>query len=777
MSVKLTALERDRSARSSDQPADMTASIRGFCEETRGGVTLYFLVMMILLLGLLGLVIDSSRTFVAHSNAQNYIDIVAVAAANELDGRPDAIIRANKVINSSMLTKSTTIGMAEDDEFKIGQVYFLTDAPNSPDGTLRPEHFQSKITTDPAAATHVLLATESRSVPFGLLHLVFKSENGGGKFDFRTWAAATLVRRSTPPLLAAVIPAADDPFQWPAGTALRLEKNRDGSWAPGQYGVNLGIPDDPNNTCAAHVNDSEDYLECLLAIDDPQDTFGNAVVSFTGDNTTSITIQDSDGNDVTVKQDSLNVHAALNSRFGIIDPQAASWINETSVSIDTNQITSRPMDCAGNIIYTAEGSTKNKEGQGEDYQGLPKAQCFNDGTCGYLSNGAVTLEELNTYFNFAHDTDLPATDHDGNPFKTRYDVYNYERHMGLLEPEQDGNQGSRATCHATNSASDTKANRRVIRIALVSESEITNTSSLQQTDMPIVAYVDAFLSDYVEHRPTFIATFDDPVPDGNGGFIYPRAGDIPNTYQDEVQQGSDYRTFDPYKDQGMRVYAIANERIKNNGSREGFHFPILFDTSNYSGGDNDLADETHNIGNVIVIPEKGDTRPTNDRHKTGPDDHAQGGILIFTWDYQTVVNSIRFFDGEESDNKVYLYRDQLEWSDIETHTDPEAFLELHTPDATIDIPKIGDHEHLTLSISSDKAYTDAVADADNAIDAKGIQTMIIELTGSGAVDEINFSNQAASQNKHDNMEVEVVDVIRPYDDPDRREASWPHLTN
>ncbi|MEM7668211.1 MAG: Tad domain-containing protein, partial [Pseudomonadota bacterium] len=62
----------------------------------RGSITIQVVIMSILLLGALGLVIDSGRLYATHSQMQAYADQVALAAANELDGEDDAIHRATQ---------------------------------------------------------------------------------------------------------------------------------------------------------------------------------------------------------------------------------------------------------------------------------------------------------------------------------------------------------------------------------------------------------------------------------------------------------------------------------------------------------------------------------------------------------------------------------------------------------------------------------------------------------------------------------------------------------
>ncbi|MBT0956860.1 Hint domain-containing protein [Alphaproteobacteria bacterium KMM 3653] len=65
--------------------------------------------------------------------------------------------------------------------------------------------------------------------------------------------------------------------------------------------------------------------------------------------------------------------------------------------------------------------------------------------------------------------------------------------------------------------------------------------------------------------------------------------------------------------------------------------PMVFDTSNPTGGDSDLA--TSNLGNVLIISEDGDS---ND-----PDDNAGGGTFVFDFDAPTKVFNFNVLDTEE----------------------------------------------------------------------------------------------------------------------------------
>ena len=66
----------------------------GFAADQRGTVAIQTLIFSVLLFGTTGLVLDAGRVYATHSQMQAFADHMALAAANELDGRDDALERA-----------------------------------------------------------------------------------------------------------------------------------------------------------------------------------------------------------------------------------------------------------------------------------------------------------------------------------------------------------------------------------------------------------------------------------------------------------------------------------------------------------------------------------------------------------------------------------------------------------------------------------------------------------------------------------------------------------
>ncbi len=73
-------------------------SVLAFDRDQRGTVAIQTLIFSVLLFGSAGLVLDTGRVYVAHSQMQAFADQMAIAAANELDGRDDALERASAAV-------------------------------------------------------------------------------------------------------------------------------------------------------------------------------------------------------------------------------------------------------------------------------------------------------------------------------------------------------------------------------------------------------------------------------------------------------------------------------------------------------------------------------------------------------------------------------------------------------------------------------------------------------------------------------------------------------
>ena len=158
---------------------------------------------------------------------------------------------------------------------------------------------------------------------------------------------------------------------------------------------------------------------------------------------------------------------------------------------------------------------------------------------------------------------------------------------------------------------------------------------------------------------------------------------------------------------------------------------MIFDTSNPTGGDDDLA--TDNLGNVLIISEDGDS--------SDPDDNAGGGTFTFDFDGAVTVNSLTFLDVEES-----------------------AWVKFYDEDGnlikTVDVHGGADNGQISVDFGVDN-----------------VGSMEVILGGSGAIDNLSFEAGVAPDGIVDGEATgEVMDV--GYDDAnDPTDGGGDKITN
>ena len=128
---------------------------------------------------------------------------------------------------------------------------------------------------------------------------------------------------------------------------------------------------------------------------------------------------------------------------------------------------------------------------------------------------------------------------------------------------------------------------------------------------------------------------------------------------------------------------------------------MIFDASNPTGDDADLASET--LGNVLIISEDGDS--------SDADDKADGGVITAEWDSLVGIVSVGLFDidASETDGTITLFGED------------GGILE------TFDIPALGNNSVQTIDI-----------------DVMNVASMVVELDGSGAIAGINYTEMVVA---------------------------------
>ena len=143
----------------------------------KGAVALYVAVIIAVLLGLVGLALDIGRLYTTDSQAQAAADAAAIAAASQLNGKPNAIARAINAAKTTPLVQERSSFGEGDALIKIAGIRFLHSLP-SDDQPID----NSYVTTDPALAKYVEVQTEDvvhRNVFLRALRLFGDSQVSG----------------------------------------------------------------------------------------------------------------------------------------------------------------------------------------------------------------------------------------------------------------------------------------------------------------------------------------------------------------------------------------------------------------------------------------------------------------------------------------------------------------------------------------------------------------------------------------------------------------------
>ncbi|QFI67791.1 TadE/TadG family type IV pilus assembly protein [Sinorhizobium alkalisoli] len=152
----------------------LSKAIRRFLDDNRGYVIALTLISMPLLLGFSLMVIDVGRTGNLHTDLQNAVDAMALAGARELDGRDDAIDRADAAIETlannaafggggtgmSLGSHITVTYDAGNDAGSTVTVTYLKQIPASDDSPIS----SSMVTTDPNEASYAWVVAKPQAM-------------------------------------------------------------------------------------------------------------------------------------------------------------------------------------------------------------------------------------------------------------------------------------------------------------------------------------------------------------------------------------------------------------------------------------------------------------------------------------------------------------------------------------------------------------------------------------------------------------------------------------
>lgn len=224
----------------------------GFQQDEDGAILVFWAVSIAVILGIVALSFDFGRMAATQSELQSYADSVALAAAGELDGRPDAITRATGAA-SNLISDTQTFGsgsntLSGSSDYTLS--YYST-LPASDQSSVA-----GGVTTVAANARYVRVVSTPQIVNFTFAN-AFNGLTGNAPANNQVGAVAiagfTQYACDITPLMFC-LPNVNYKASAHVGDLILLRSGGGGSsaWGPGDFGFldPAKINVDPNGPCA-----------------------------------------------------------------------------------------------------------------------------------------------------------------------------------------------------------------------------------------------------------------------------------------------------------------------------------------------------------------------------------------------------------------------------------------------------------------------------------------------------------------------------------------------
>lgn len=445
-----------------------------------GAVAILWAISLVVVFGFAALAFDVGRLSATQSELQSFADNVALAAAGELDGKSDALTRANAAA-ANLIDDTQTFA---DGGQALGSVdYTLTFYRELPASDLDPMD-PSDITTDPAQAVYAEVIVQPRSVgtPFAAATNALLGLAGGATATVGATAVAGYTQEACDitPLMFCLPPGAfhaNDEI----GTMIRLRGGGSGSaWGPGDFGFLDPSQADLGATCSG-LNGAQ-LIACLVGAEQ------NVTQCYTqrGVNTEP-------GQKVGIED------AIFNIRFDIYKSTMNGKKNDPDYPPAPNVISGLRPAGGGSCIGQNEATAY------PDTIPLPRDDCFAAGTCTRWGDGTW---DYATYIDTNHgngngvldageDSHLTAFPVDPKYAGTRYETYLREIAYGdsvaggaILSGQ--GWETGRPQCSSNMSA---RPERRVVIAAGIDC--VTNPVNGNEVGVPVEEFFEVFLTEPV----------------------------------------------------------------------------------------------------------------------------------------------------------------------------------------------------------------------------------------------------------------------------------------
>ncbi|WP_404380113.1 pilus assembly protein TadG-related protein [Caenispirillum salinarum] len=394
--------------------------------DERGTALIYVTVLLTVLGGVGVLAMDVGRLSTTHTQAQNAADAAALAGAQELDGRTDAISRATAAV-AAVLNRQDfgdapgTIAAPTAtcaDGTGTNCLRFLRSLPASDDTAIAP----GDVTTDPAEARFI----EVRLAPVGFTAM-FAAVAGATEAADRTNQVGATAVAGNDPLICGIPPLVmckpSDP------TALD----------PGKMIKSFMQPSSGSTGSTASYVGGQFGLLC------PADDATNCGAQAVGQNIASVTGTCVRGSDMAMKAgvNLQQVRAGLNARFDWWLPQASDgngpW-REQAAYVPARNVT-QATEPQGNPLSSSTKCDRQDLDPAEA-AALPQDNCIADGTCERFGDGDFSAGWGN-YVDINHGGSESFLDpyrgqfRNGTSSPTRFEVYRAEiENTAIVQPGQ-----------------------------------------------------------------------------------------------------------------------------------------------------------------------------------------------------------------------------------------------------------------------------------------------------------------------------------------------------
>lgn len=340
---------------------NMRSAISRFAVSEDGAMLVFWGVTFVAILGIVAMSFDMGRIAITRTELQSYADHVALAAAGELDGQPDAIDRATAAA-ANLVADRKTYGSG-DDALQGATDYtltFLSDLPSSDTVAT------TAVTTDPAEAFYARVVVDSSEVELTFA-ASFSALSGAASPDNQANASAiagyTQYACDVTPLMFC-LPNAGYEADANIGKMIRLRSGGNGAaWGPGDFGFldPNKIKVDPAGPCAGLSGGNLD--RCLLAAE------GQITQCF-----------NQRGVDLEPGQKVGIMDAVFNVRFDIYKSTMNGKKNDPDYPPAPNVVKGIVPKGGGSCIGQNEEVSP-------DSVGMPRDDCFGTGGCGRYGDG------------------------------------------------------------------------------------------------------------------------------------------------------------------------------------------------------------------------------------------------------------------------------------------------------------------------------------------------------------------------------------------------------